>query len=334
MQPYESSEAAARLSEIIGRPWVGDLADPWALDEMMIYPTAAHRASDLRRMRKVLRSAAAIAVSTPEAVQRLRAQLPELRGKPVVHVPNGYWAPDFEGSPAPCATSSFRIVHAGYLHTAMGYRQRRFRAVRSFLGGSLHQVDILTRSHIYLLEAIDRLLVERPDAASRIELVLAGVLSDADRSAAMGRDYVRMLGYCNHDETVRLLRTADLLFLPMHNLPPGIRATIVPGKTYEYLASGRPILAAVPDGDLRDMLASVDNAWICRPDDVPGMMDTLQALLDQSEAAQEGAHGRHTSLAAQYEYRALAHRLTQLFDTVLVTPDSRETIRASTTSLA
>ncbi len=34
------------------------------------------------------------------------------------------------------------------------------------------------------------------------------------------------------------MRSADLLFLPMQNLPPGVRATIVPGKTYEYLASG------------------------------------------------------------------------------------------------
>jgi len=333
MQPYESAEAAARLSELTGRPWVGDLTDPWALDEMMIYPTGAHRAFDLRRMRKVLGSAAGIAMSTPEAVQQLRAQLPELGGKPVVPVPNGYWAPDFERPPRPRTSSSFRIVHAGYLHTAMGYRQRRFRAVRRLLGGSIHDVDILTRSHLYLLEAIDRLAGERPDDASRIELVLAGVLSDTDRSVAVGRDYVRMLGYCDHDETVGLLRTADLLFLPMHNLPPGIRATIVPGKTYEYLASGRPILAAVPEGDLRDMLASVDNAWICRPDDVPSMMDILRALLDQFESAQEVAHARHTSDVAQYEYRALADRLTQLFDRVLGEPDSHGTIRAAASTL-
>ena len=51
------------------------------------------------------------------------------------------------------------------------------------------------------------------------------------------------------------MRSADLLFLPMHDLPPGARAGLIPYKTYEYLAAGRPILAAVPDGDVRDMLA-------------------------------------------------------------------------------
>ena len=43
-----------------------------------------------------------------------------------------------------------------------------------------------------------------------------------------------------------LISSADLLFLPMHELPEGTSARIVPCKTYEYLASGRPVLAAVP----------------------------------------------------------------------------------------
>ena len=61
------------------------------------------------------------------------------------------------------------------------------------------------------------------------------------------------------------MRSADLLFLPMHDLPPGRRAGLVPYKTYEYLAAERPILAAVPDGDARDILSRVSHATLCRP---------------------------------------------------------------------
>ena len=50
------------------------------------------------------------------------------------------------------------------------------------------------------------------------------------------------------------MRSADLLFLPMHDVPPGSRVGIVPGKTYEYLAWETPILAAVPDGDIAEIL--------------------------------------------------------------------------------
>ena len=61
----------------------------------------------------------------------------------------------------------------------------------------------------------------------------------------------------------------------MHDLRPGSRARIVPGKTYEYLAAGRPILAAVPDGDARDFLSQCGTALLCRPDDVEGMVQQL-----------------------------------------------------------
>ena len=84
------------------------------------------------------------------------------------------------------------------------------------------------------------------------------MLSDRDLDVVGGASIVETPGYLAHDETVALLRSADLLFLPMHDLPEGRRATIVPGKTYEYLASRRLILAVVPDGDARDLLAHAD----------------------------------------------------------------------------
>jgi hypothetical protein len=79
MSPYESAEAAARLSRELGKPWVADLGDPWALDEMQVFPTRFHRRREYRRMRRLLGSAAAVIVSTPEARKQIRAQFPELR---------------------------------------------------------------------------------------------------------------------------------------------------------------------------------------------------------------------------------------------------------------
>ena len=36
MSPFASGEAARRLSKRLGIPWVADLRDPWALDEMQV----------------------------------------------------------------------------------------------------------------------------------------------------------------------------------------------------------------------------------------------------------------------------------------------------------
>src|SRR5262249_43094498 len=190
--------------------------------------------------------ASAIVISPPEAVARLSAHFPELTDRPVVAIPNGFDKSDFDDEPRQRTDQKFRIVHAGYLHTALGEQHRRRRFVRNALRGSVPGLDILTRSHVYLIDALNELLKQEPELAGLGEGHLGGVMSEADRAAAT-RYPVTIHGYVTPRDTIPLMRTADLLFLPMQNLPVGTRATIVPGKTYEYLASGAPILAAVPD---------------------------------------------------------------------------------------
>ena len=58
--PYETAFSVEKVSRSLGVPWVADLQDPWALDEMWLYPSALHRLSDRARMRRTLRSATAV----------------------------------------------------------------------------------------------------------------------------------------------------------------------------------------------------------------------------------------------------------------------------------
>jgi glycosyltransferase involved in cell wall biosynthesis len=97
----------------------------------------------------------------------------------------------------------------------------------------------------------------------------------------------------------------------MHKLPPGTRATIVPGKTYEYLASGRPILAAVPEGDARDLVAASGRGLVCDPDDVDGIALIIREQLDAPPRATEVALD-----AQDFEYRRLARNVAAVLDQV------------------
>jgi glycosyltransferase involved in cell wall biosynthesis len=311
--PYEIAEAAVRTAATANKPWIADLQDPWALDEMWLYPSALHRRADLRRMRRVLASASAIVMNTPEAARRLVATFPELAGKDVVSIPNGYDAADFAGLPPSPQTERFQIIHTGYLHTEDGLRLRRVKWARRALGGWTGEIDILTRSHVYLLGALRLVVDADPSAATEIEVVLAGALTDADRAAAAGAAVdVSMPGYLDHASSVALVRSAGMLFLPMHDLPAGVRAGLVPGKTYEYLASGRPILAAVPDGDARDLLGAAGTARVCRPRDVASMAAAIRAELERWRT-NEPAPILDRELVARYERRALTGRLAELF---------------------
>jgi len=288
--PYETAWAGARLADALGKPWVADLEDPWALDEMRLYPSAAHRALDLRKMRRALASASAIVMAAPEAAARVRQAMPELADRVVTGIPIGFEPDDFSFPAAPRDDGVFRIVHTGSLHTDLGMRLRGTRGRRRVLGGAFPGVDILTRSHVFLLDAIAQVLAADPSLRGRVELHLAGALTEGDRTVAERHDFVHTPGLLSHRETVAMMRSADLLFLPMHDLPVGTRAGLIPYKTFEYLGAERPILAAVPDGDVRDMLAPLDQVSLVRPADVDGMAAALRDRIDRGSAplAREG----------------------------------------------
>lgn len=311
MQPYQSAEVGERLSKALGKPWVADLGDPWALDEMMIYPTAIHRRLERRQMRRRLSTATSIVMSTNEAARLVREELPELADRPILAIPNGWDARDFDVPALPREDDRIRIVHTGYLHTDLGLRQRRTRLVRALLGGDVRGVEILARSHVYLIRALEHLRATRPEIADAVELHFAGVLSESDHAVLKRWPRVVLHGYVDHRTSIALMRSADFVFLPMHELPPGRPASVVPGKTYEYAASGAPILAAIPDGDARELLRVVGTAVLCQPTDVEAI---AEAIAERYEARRRGdpAPTLNEAPLATLEYRELARRLAEV----------------------
>ncbi len=326
MSPFESGEVARRLSSSLGIPWVADLRDPWALDEMQVYPSLLHRRVEMMKMDRLLSTAALIIMNTPEAAAALKAAFPRLRDKRVTTITNGFDRSDFARRVEPRADGKFRIVHTGYFHTDGGLDLRKKRFSR-WLGGAQRGVDILTRSHTVLLEAIERWCKERPEVRSNLELVFAGKTSEEDRAAvrlSSLASMVRFPGYVSHNESIELIRTGDLLFLPMHNLPPSRRCRIVPGKTYEYMAAARPILAAVPEGDARDFLGQCGTALLCRPDDTAGML----RLLDQEYSAWKNQGSRmrcNEDFMSRFERHNLTHNLADAFTDLLLPRSSTAT---------
>jgi glycosyltransferase involved in cell wall biosynthesis len=318
MSPFESAQVASEASSRLKIPWVADLRDPWALDDIQIYPTRLHRRLEMAKMERLLSTASAIIMNTPTAAEAVKAAFPGLQRQKILSITNGFDGEDFCESVAPRTDGTFRIVHSGGMFTGSGL-QLRSRKFYRLLGGVEPGVDILTRSPEYLLKAVEEWTVQRPEVVNDLEIILAGSLTPEDRASvksSRAAASVQFPGFLSHDRSLHLIRTANLLFLPMHNLPIGTRCRSIPGKTFEYIASGRPILAAVPDGDARDFLGQCGTGMLCRPDDVRGMLEILD------RAYSDWKSGRVTACVdkqyvSRFERRALTADLTEVFHTVL-----------------
>jgi len=320
LAPYETLAPALELGREARIPVVADLRDPWALDEGNVYPTALHRGLDRGEMGRTLRLADAVIMNTPEAQATAQAAFPDIPSERFSCITNGYDASDFEQLPSPATNGTFSIVHVGFLHSNLTRTGGRLAGLKKALGGTLIEIDYSGRTHIHLIAALELLAERCPQKFEHIRLRLVGPLTDADRAvveASKIADRIETPGHVDHTRAVAALAEADVLFLPMYDVADGFRTRIVPAKTYEYLASGRPILAALPEGDAKDFVLEAQAGQVVTPCDVEEIAAAIEAFVDAGHIANRPLSER----IERFERRQLTKRLADVFRGVLTPKD-------------
>lgn len=204
----------------------------------------------------------------------------------------------------------FRTIYNGYdrddLPRAVGDSQDR-RGDRMTLSyvGSLYG----RQTPEYLLAAVARL---REDERRWLRLRFVGHPGDYEDMLRERRwaDVVDLAGVVHHDEAVREMVAADVLWLVIGVGGEGVLA----GKVYEYMASGRPILATVPEGaEVSRLLERAGGATIVGTADVAGIASALGRMI---AAWREGAlvADRDTGFVESFERRELTRRLAEVLD--------------------
>ena len=108
---------------------------------------------------------------------------------------------------------------------------------------------------------------------------------------ARGLTNVRFLGRVTPDEIRAIYGVADVL---LGHLNPGFFASLsVPGKTYAYLACGKPILMAM-DGSAASLIETTGAGISCPPGDPESMAEAVRKLkaMPDEQLAIMGAAGR------------------------------------------
>ena len=215
--PPESAHAVGRALQRRGVPWVADVRDAWTFESLRPdYPTAAQRRLDAWLERRWLGAAdAVVCVSRPAAEDLGRRGI----ATPLL-VPNG-WDPETApraAEPTGLLDPSRRsIVYTG----RFGSYGRDPRPLVSALGE---------------LARADRA------AAAKLELVIAGPLTDAEAelfATDVSPARIVVAGSLERERALALQREADALLL----VAQPTRSQLLNIKLFEYLASGSPILA-------------------------------------------------------------------------------------------
>lgn len=323
MSPFDLCFLGREMKKRLGLPVVYDLRDPWALDGVRLHGSKARWKIDLDAMVSTLSHADGVIANTPEAARAIRNAVPTLGDGDVRTIPNGFDAQDFANAPkmhtCSARADSFCLTHAGgfasgalYLYGgALGWlkRLRHFRA---------EPLDQSGRTPLHLLRAIALLRKQKHPLGSVLHLRLIGRSEAATKRciAESGvEDAVEQVGYLPHRDAVATLWRADALFLHLHGLPPGRRSLIVPGKTYEYLASGRPILGCLPEGDSRDMVERSGRGYCANPCDPKEIAATLVRMYEDIQGGTWQKQVDQSWLAA-YERKALTGRLARFLEQV------------------
>jgi len=327
--PYFGIETVAALAKKNNIPWVLDLRDPWALDPLTFYSTWLHYRLNLKTMSRSCHGASAVIMNTPRALLALKSKFPKLPSNKLFCITNGWDKHDFHNSIMPTVGRTFSktmtLTHSGGFLTLpaikMDPTSRKVLGLRGrgrlgILKYSLGKSHMLARSPYYLFKALRSLLDADKISEDDIRIVFVGNLTQEERNLAakfdLG-DMVEFKGYVSHRQAIEALASTDALFLAIHEPGNNGFPLTMPGKTYEYLASGKPILALVPPGDARDFVIASGLGIACDPTDVEQIAQTLLDLLTKHRNGSLNVN-RNDQFIGSFERKKLAKRLAEVFD--------------------
>jgi glycosyltransferase involved in cell wall biosynthesis len=201
--------------------WIADLRDPWTdiYYYKQFYPTIVSKAIDLKYEKSVLKKSDKIITVGASLKTLFSTKIPGLERKTEV-ITNGYDESDFKDIPK-ITPKRFTITYVG------------------------------TLSDIYpiegLIPALKTLQAEDKDFILRF----VGTVSEKTKKMLVNEipdNHLDFLPYVAHNKAVKHMCSSSLLLLiiPLHQSGK----SIITGKIFEYMASGKPVLCFGPvDGD-------------------------------------------------------------------------------------
>lgn len=282
--PISSHLVGRQLAKDFSLPWVADFRDfwtSWTVEQTYDKPRLVKKGN---RLLETIRTETAAVTGVNDKI------IDYLGGGDVI--PNGFDSDRMVGWNSPPDPDRYAIGVLGNLHD--------------------------TRVIDPLAEVLGRVRETAPELFDRAGLIQVGSVDPEWLRAELAEhklaDRCEIHGYQPREKTVVLLSKTSLLYIGMSDeLDP----VIVPSRTFDLLASGRPILAyAPPDSGLARLIAETGNGFCFYKDTVDAAAEYVRGQLS---AHAEGRLEPHAlpEYSRPYSAETLAERFASVLEKVV-----------------
>ncbi|MDZ7379582.1 MAG: glycosyltransferase, partial [candidate division KSB1 bacterium] len=169
------------------------------------------------------------------------------------------------------------------------------------------------------LAAVQELVSGGVIPAERIALRFTGRTDSLHWLALEEQGILHLSGYVDHKTAISHMLESDVLLLILTHERG---ADTIPGKTFEYLGSRRPILALVPpQGAAAAIIREAKAGLVVDPQDVEQIKEAIVYLFNRWQEGQLAAE-TDPEYIQQYTRRQLAGKLAGFLDSLCHTRES------------
>lgn len=262
--------------------WIADFRDPWSewglLDSLSVGKIARNIHS--RMESNVLKRVDEVITITPFYVRRFE----KLSGRKVLLLSNGYDHEDFAGLQIE-TTSKFVVRHVGVVNEKCNPRP--------------------------FMSAVEELAAEQKDFGNDVHVDFVGEVHPQFRAfveAASGMSkFTTFTPPVPHSELISMYGKSSVLLIILTGYKDA--EGYMPGKLFEYIATGLPIFGTGPENGDAAMLLKESGAGVMLSEN--GKEKIKTTLLSLYQAWKKGSGSVNSRTDAKYSRREITRRLTE-----------------------
>jgi glycosyltransferase involved in cell wall biosynthesis len=288
--PFSAHVVGLEIKKRFGIPWVADFRDPWINNPILMNNFPEWQLARHLLLERTVAKAASCCVFAHPLIAEEFAKRHHVPMSRVATRTNGYDPEDFDSvflSPKKGMTSDKRVlvVHIG-----------------TFYG---------EYSPYPLRKALEMAASRRPDVLRQIKLVFVGGCPMEFSDLPFLE--VEVLPRQSHAKAIQWLRESNVLLVVYPKLMGDYH---IPGKLFEYVASGKPILAIVPpSGSAAEIVRSTGTGFVADPERPDEILDALEACLLAAGNRQDAFLPNMAAINI-YSRLALTEKLADIFNQV------------------